>query len=164
MVVAIIGILAAVGVVSYQGYTESARLSKLKEQHAAMASYATAIIGKCAMGGDNGTGHVTMKAADGSSVSNKCNQGTRKWDKLLVNHFAGLGYANPYDTKGGPQAVAKNGVPGYQDPVGETRIYSSDPAVGIIDIATCFDWSNPNACDMREKKARRDDVYCDFCQ
>ena len=54
MVVAIIGILAAVGVVAYQGYTESAKIAATKANHVLMVNLARALFMKCETGGDAG--------------------------------------------------------------------------------------------------------------
>jgi len=53
VVVAIIGILAAVGVVAYSGYTASAKVNTVKTQHADIAKYMGAEFQKCNIGVDN---------------------------------------------------------------------------------------------------------------
>ena len=50
VVVAIIGILAAVGVVAYSGYTSSAKVNAVKSQHAEIAKYLSAEFQKCNLG------------------------------------------------------------------------------------------------------------------
>jgi len=52
VVVAIIGILAAVGVVAYQGYTKSAKVAATKSNHRTMVKWAVATLGKCEIGKD----------------------------------------------------------------------------------------------------------------
>ena len=47
VVVAIIGILAAVGVVAYNGYTKSAKISVIKSNHAQTVRYIQSEIIKC---------------------------------------------------------------------------------------------------------------------
>ena len=49
VVVAIIGILAAVGTVAYTGYTEGAKKNSAKSNHAAVVKYVAAEDQKCAM-------------------------------------------------------------------------------------------------------------------
>jgi type IV pilus assembly protein PilA len=49
VVVAIIGILAAVGVVAYNGYTKSAKINASKSNHASVVKYIAAEIQKCNM-------------------------------------------------------------------------------------------------------------------
>ena len=50
VVVAIIGILAAVGIVTYSGYTKSAKINAVKAQHANIAKYLAAEFQKCNLG------------------------------------------------------------------------------------------------------------------
>ena len=50
VVVAIIGILAAVGVVAYNGYTKSAKINASKSNQGAVTKYLAAEIQKCNMG------------------------------------------------------------------------------------------------------------------
>ena len=50
VVVAIIGILAAVGVVAYSGYTAGAKKSATKSNHGAVVKYAAAELKKCDLG------------------------------------------------------------------------------------------------------------------
>jgi type IV pilus assembly protein PilA len=49
VVVAIIGILAAVGVVAYNGYTKSAKINASKSNHASVVKYLAAEMQKCNM-------------------------------------------------------------------------------------------------------------------
>ena len=50
IVVAIIGILAAVGVVAYNGYTNAAKVSSTKTIHAQTVKYISAEVMKCSLG------------------------------------------------------------------------------------------------------------------
>ena len=50
IVVAIIGILAAVGVVAYNGYTASAKVNAAKTMHSQTVKYISAEIQKCSLG------------------------------------------------------------------------------------------------------------------
>ena len=50
VVVAIIGILAAVGVVAYNGYTSSAKKSATEANHKLMVKYVQAELIKCELG------------------------------------------------------------------------------------------------------------------
>ena len=56
VVVAIIGILAAVGVVAYNGYTKAAKKNATKANHKNVVNYINAEVIKCELGGDNDTG------------------------------------------------------------------------------------------------------------
>ena len=50
VVVAIIGVLAAVGVTAFQGFTESAKVSAMKNMHAGAAKKIAAELQKCSLG------------------------------------------------------------------------------------------------------------------
>ena len=50
VVVAIIGILAAVGIVAYSGYTESARINACKSNHSLLTKYMQNEMMKCGVG------------------------------------------------------------------------------------------------------------------
>ena len=50
VVVAIIGILAAVGIVAYSGYTKSAKINAVKAQHAKIVKYLATEFQKCDLG------------------------------------------------------------------------------------------------------------------
>jgi len=50
VVVAIIGILAAVGIVAYSGYTKSAKINAVKAQHAKIVKYLAVEFQKCNLG------------------------------------------------------------------------------------------------------------------
>ena len=58
VVVAIIGILAAVGVVAYNGYTNSAKINAAKSNHNAAVKYIAAEVQKCNVGEDSAFGGV----------------------------------------------------------------------------------------------------------
>ena len=69
VVVAIIGILAAVGVVTYNGYIANARVSASKATHNTIVAYATAEAAKCAINQDASFANVacTFDADDAKS-------------------------------------------------------------------------------------------------
>ena len=50
VVVAIIGILAAVGIVAYSGYTNSAKINASKQNHSTVVKFITTNILKCETG------------------------------------------------------------------------------------------------------------------
>ena len=96
VVVAIIGILAAVGVVAYNGYTKAAKEAVTKQNHSTMVSYTKQTLFKCELGGDNGTGQITMKNFDGSNMTVNCHTRSFEWNRDLLVHFEGSGFVNPF--------------------------------------------------------------------
>ena len=93
VVVAIIGILAAVGVVAYNGYTASARVNSTKSIYSQVQKYISSEIQKCNMGEttvmngyltcSNKTGSTVIKATE-KSVSNFKNPYNNKENAVLL--------------------------------------------------------------------------------
>ena len=63
VVVAIIGILAAVGTVAYQGYTTNAKKNAAKSNHGSAVKYIAAELAKCSIGETQ-----VMKDSDGNTL------------------------------------------------------------------------------------------------
>ena len=68
VVVAIIGILAAVGVVAYNGYTARAKDTVIKKNHDIVMKFLSMKVMECELGNQN----VTFKDASGNNVNNSC--------------------------------------------------------------------------------------------
>ena len=141
VVVAIIGILAAVGVVSYQGYVESAKLSVVKNQHAQVVRTTSHLFAKCEAGGDSrdfrGAAQVQMKDPTGANVNRPCQASYYDWFTALQEHFWGLGFKNPYDSN---RSAVYGGAPTPSIP-GQTNISAStlgNPPLVAITFVTCF--------------------------
>jgi prepilin-type N-terminal cleavage/methylation domain-containing protein len=101
VVVAIIGILATVGVVSFSGYLESAKENTTKSNHNIFVKFITAQLYKCAL--DN-KGYFEVKSNQFSQTINKvpCNlnqTSTEDLRAIYVQHFANEGYRSPYNSK-----------------------------------------------------------------
>ena len=100
VVVAIIGILAAVGVVAYSGYTTAAKINAIEAQHSSIIRFILGEKGKCEMGNThqklvtaaslNGTPHNTEPpCADFLNVSQMPNTIAK-----VVGHLIGTGLKN----------------------------------------------------------------------
>ena len=114
VVVAIIGILAAVGVVAYGKYTTSSKIAASKEQHYSMKKFIEASYGQCALG-DNYVLMNTCKlnnwSCNGLRVGNSspgtvkrpCKSGAGSASNSayhFVFHFNNSGFKNPYNLDG----------------------------------------------------------------
>ena len=100
VVVAIIGILAAVGVTAYSGYTTAAKLNAVEAQHTSIIRFILGEKGKCEMGNThqklltaaslNGTPHVTEPpCSDFLNISQMPNTIAK-----IVGHLVGTGLKN----------------------------------------------------------------------
>ena len=84
VVVAIIGILAAVGVVAYNGYTKAAKVNATKTMHAQTVKYISAEIQKCSLGESKFMG--TNQSCPATAA------------KAVTGAIATMTDKNPYDT------------------------------------------------------------------
>ena len=102
VVVAIIGILAAVGIVAYSGYTKSAKINSSKSSHATIVKFSNAEKTKCDTGAAENMGLVgTDGSAATTDVTCKTNVGSGKAALAateLNKHFQGKKFKNPHDS------------------------------------------------------------------
>ena len=126
VVVAIIGILAAVGVVAYNGYTKSAKKVATKALHIQIVKYISAEVMKCSLGHDfvmtnvqNPTGELECKGMNSGLVTQAASK-----DQLWKD------FKNPYTNE---VAIRRGNswVSGY------VMIDSDDPTNTVV-ISTCI--------------------------
>ena len=86
IVVAIIGVLAAVGLPQLQGFIGGAKDAATQENHARITSFISSIFAKCSAGSTT----VTL-----GSTSRSCRDTTRNWGSHFTNYFAQEGFKNP---------------------------------------------------------------------
>ena len=97
VVVAIIGILAAVGVVAYNGYTKAAKRNSTKSKHVNIVKFITVEIARCDLGEK-----LYLKKEDGNLDTTKdwCGDlglsNTGSLENAFENHFKGEKWTNPY--------------------------------------------------------------------
>ena len=119
VVVAIIGILAAVGVVAYNGYTKGAKANATKANHKEVVKFITTGLTKCEIGEE-----LTLQPYPNKNL---CPIGSASGIKSsFKDHFEFLKWLNPYDN--GLYGVATNYTTGVH-PNGQ----SASP---------CGTWSN----------------------
>ena len=137
VVVAIIGILAAVGVVAYNGYTGAAKRNASISNHKTVVNFIAASIAKCEIGEElilnqNPTKDLCPYVRDGNV------------DKLVTQlsyHFRSLKWCNPYGWQGGSicaEAVEAGGTVG-EGTSGATKLItkSNSPSTLIVDTMYC---------------------------
>jgi type IV pilus assembly protein PilA len=93
VVVVIIGVLAAVGVVAYNGYTESAKIKVVQKNYIILKKYIKAEVMKCELGATTafeGTMNCSLSAGERLNATARSN--LSPFAKVLENMFK-----NPYD-------------------------------------------------------------------
>ena len=110
IVVAIIGILAGVGVPMYNGYMASAKVESAKTNHSNLKSFMAATITKCSTLG----GTATVKVG---SATARCNYSASSWASVFTTYANALN-KNPY---GGNSAARTSS----SSTVGQNAIYYS---------------------------------------
>ena len=141
VVVAIIGILAAVGVVAYNGYTKSAKANASKANHKTVVNFIAASISKCEIGEK-----LILKQNPTTNTKDLCpyvrDGNANELATQLSYHFRSLNWCNPYGWQGGSvcaEAVESGGTVGEGTP-GATKllIQSRSPSTLFIDTKyTC---------------------------
>jgi len=115
VVVAIIGILAAVGVVAYNGYTKAAKVNASKANHKTVVNFITLSFAKCEIGEE-----LILKQNKTTNTSNLC-------PYVLASDVGKMSaprWCNPYgwkESSGLCQQAIGSGQVG-DGPLGKTRI------------------------------------------
>jgi type IV pilus assembly protein PilA len=110
IVVAIIGILAGVGVPMYNGYMASAKVESAKTNHSNIKSYVAATLTKCAVD--------SSQIIKLGSRNVRCNYSASQWASEFTTYFNLLN-KNPY---GGTTSARRTSS---SSTLGETSIYYS---------------------------------------
>ena len=98
IVVAIIGILAGVGVPMYNGYMATAKVQSATTNHKNVKSFVAATLTKCSTGSQ----YVTL-----GSTNRYCNQNASTWSSYFRTYFNSIN-KNPY---GGSYVTTTSGSP-----------------------------------------------------
>ena len=93
IVVAIIGVLAAVGIPMYNGYILQTKITASKENHARIEAEITGLLAQCSM---NPEGSILVRQPNGQSASYLCSGFGSWWKDIFVGHFA-QSYNNPHN-------------------------------------------------------------------
>ena len=148
VVVAIIGILAAVGVVAYNGYTNAAKKNAVKTIHANVVKVLAAETKKCSLdsGGtilkDN-TGSNGMACSDYVSSVNASTAGAD-----VVTHVTGnsiMGDKNPFDTSCAAVMEAEGDAEASTETETETESSCGENDLGYVQL----DGSSGNSISIK---------------
>ena len=124
IVVAIIGVLAAVGIPMYNGYIASAKVNATKENHSRIRDMITASFTKCAAGSQ----YIVLKVNSSGGTGNiNCSSSVSHFQGRFTNHFYYDGAKNPH--KMSEQCCHTDNS--NRPPLGRTHIGSSGNRVLI---------------------------------
>ncbi len=107
VVVAIIGILAAVGVVAYSGYTSAAKRNATLAQHRTAVKFIQNTLGMCDING-GGTLKISDKRSINCNITNNAS-GINQLNDIFIKHFLDIDWKNPYGETDPVVYTARNG-------------------------------------------------------
>ena len=155
VVVAIIGILAAVGMVMYSGYTKSAKENAVKANHKIVVKFIKSELMKCEIGEE-----LILKQNPTTNTANLCSYvlagNADQMATQFVGHFRSLNWCNQFGWMGGSvcaEAVETGGIIG-EGPTGAIKLLtiSSNPNTIYIDTKyTCEPLSLTEICNGNGK-------------
>ena len=119
IVVAIIGILAGVGVPMYNGYMATAKVQSATTNHKNVKSFVAATLTKCSIGSST----VTL-----GSNTRSCSQNTRSWAGYFITYFNSIN-KNPYGEN--PYSGWIMATPSGGPRIGQTAIGSTNNHIAI---------------------------------
>lgn len=107
IVVAILGILAAIGIPQYQGYQQQAKVNGTKKAYSITTQFLQEEFAKCNAAGNA----VTALMSDGVTT---CDSGTDVVSAAMVVYGTAQGWKNPYDSAAATSIIngAATGAPG----------------------------------------------------
>ena len=123
IVVAIIGVLAAVGIPMYNGYISSAKENASKENHNRVRDFIAASFTKCSAGSQ----YITLKTSQTGTANRPCTWNANNFSGQFPTHFQWEGFKNPHNS-------AENAVwrqSSTTPPLGRTYIYPQGNAIRI---------------------------------
>tara|TARA_B100001123_G_scaffold443016_1_gene587958 strand:- start:258 stop:746 length:489 start_codon:yes stop_codon:yes gene_type:complete len=136
VVVAIIGILAAVGIVAYSGYTESARINACKSNHSLLTKYMQNEMMKCGVSDELTL--KTWKSHGGGEVKVSCKKNAADLGQAIAIDWTNRA-DNPYDSGnhwGASIQFNGNPNPSAKDPDTYGDHYVSSPTNKQVRIIT----------------------------
>ena len=156
-VVAIIGILAAVGVVAYNGYTKSAKIAATKQIHSTVTKFISSTFAKCSIDNDNTT--TTYKLGN---LYHACFNGVQGQLRSFSIYFQkDLGFKSPFDNnrKTVWNCDYNYGWLSNDYAVGETCLIRDYPQTKYLRVYTNIGKDEKGNFTILEEA-----IYCDVCR
>ena len=125
VVVAIIGALAAVGVLAYNGYTQAAKRNATLQNHSQAIKFINNTLKLCEVS-PNDTIQLSSTRSINCGITNNAG-GINSINEIFINHFLDLGWKNPY---GGDENVVYTARNGTNDTDGRMRFDETECASG----------------------------------
>ncbi len=123
VVIAVIGILSAVGIPAYKGYLENSRINASKAKHKVISNFVQASLGLCS----TGVNTITLRNFYGST-NVACSSDPWTLAIAFATHFRYSNMDNPYGNASGLTVYASSDE---CLPAGVSTIYgSSNPTMG----------------------------------
>ena len=134
IVVAIIGVLAAVGVPMYNGYVTNAKIKASQENHVRIRDMASAIFARCA-GGASSTEFLQLYPPP-ATVKYPCSgpeSNSGYYCTYIADHFTASGCKNPYNTS---ESCAFGGPTGkiWEPELGRTYLWRGHTSTANYDV------------------------------
>ena len=123
VVVAIIGALAAVGVLAYNGYTQAAKRNATLQNHSQAIKFINNTLKLCDVSPDNTIQLSSTRSINCGIINNA--EGINSINEIFINHFLDLGWKNPY---GGDENVVYTARNGTNDTDGRMRFDETECA------------------------------------
>lgn len=121
IVVAILGILAAVAIPQFRGYQTQAKINAVKSNHKAVLNLLTGEFARCSAGATNSTM---------GTVTTLCTADTDAFSAAVNTYLTGEGMVNPYTPSAGAITVGAAGTT-----LGATYLTSA-PATGVVTVTS----------------------------
>ena len=133
VVVAILGILAAVGIVSFGGFLNSSKTTACKTNHTQVVNFIETYWLKCMLNPD--TNYEDLVLSNGKTSGNACISTNNSWASTFHDNFEGTGWKNPFNSNG--LAVSMEYDDAMPTILGKTNLtYSHNPKPSSMSIKT----------------------------
>ena len=132
VVVAIIGILAAAGVVAYNGFMDNAKKSSSKANHTNIVKFLSANFTNCSTGAT----YIQWTNSNGSKYNAPCSWSVTQHASRMATHFAAENFKNPHYSSQNAVSYRGGTPPNSGSYVGQTWIYCRNGSPSYCEVRT----------------------------